>query len=470
MLAAIAQASGSVPPTEPASTFDGSTTVGVPAFADGEDARHAAEELIATYIESEFGVEVTDAACSVPPAGAVGDEFACYALKPGNLVIALRATVGEQRLIELELLVDQQTDRRRRHHLIPRSRRAEPAVATWRPVEPEGARPPHGGRVRCRPGMETRPVSLDHAAATPPPKAGRARQPGARRHLDRAPPPRPVAVRRSLQGHLERGFRPDIEGLRAIAVIAVIAFHVRAPGVSGGFVGVDVFFVVSGFLITRLILGELATSGTISLRTFWGRRARRLLPASTLTVVVTVLFAQQMLPPLSLRSLATDAIAAGTFTINFVFAHRLGDYFGAQLGSTNPSPLLHYWSLAVEEQFYLCWPPLLVVLARRPRQYRRLVLATIAVLATASFVVGLWLTASRPSWAFFLLPARMGELLAGAALAVVGTSITVIPARLAGRPGLGRDARHRGRLLRRSTRRSRGPGLPCSCRWWRRWR
>jgi hypothetical protein len=108
VLAAIAQASGSVPPTESASTFDGSTTVGVPAFADGEDARHAAEELIATYIQSEFGVEVTDAACSVPPAGAVGDQFACYALKPGNLVIALRATVGEQRLIELELLVDQQ--------------------------------------------------------------------------------------------------------------------------------------------------------------------------------------------------------------------------------------------------------------------------------------------------------------------------------------------------------------------------
>ena len=122
-----------------------------------------------------------------------------------------------------------------------------------------------------------------------------------------------------------------------------------------------------------------------------------------------------MLPPLSLRSLATDAIAARTFTTNFVFAHRLGDYFGAQLGSSNPSPLLHYWSLAVEEQFYLCWPLLLVVLARRPNQYRRLVLTTIGVLATASFVVGLWLTARRPSWAFFLLPARMGELLAGAA-------------------------------------------------------
>ena len=235
-----------------------------------------------------------------------------------------------------------------------------------------------------------------------------------------------------MHGHIDGGFRPDIEGLRAVAVIAVIAYHVHLPGIRGGFVGVDVFFVVSGFLITRLILGELASTGTISLRNFWGRRARRLLPASTLTVIVTVMFAQRMLPPLSLQTLATDAVAAGTFTTNFVFAHRLGDYFGAQLGSTNPSPLLHFWSLAVEEQFYLCWPPLLVLLARRPLQYRRLVLATIGVLATASFVAGLWLTARRPSWAFFLLPARMAELLAGAALAVVGTGIAAIPSRWRG--------------------------------------
>jgi hypothetical protein len=107
VLAAIAQAGGSVPPTDPDSTIEGSSTTGIPAFTDGEDARRAAEELIGAYIESEFGVEVTDAACSVPATGDVGDEFACYGLKPGNLVIALRATVGEQRLIELELLVDQ---------------------------------------------------------------------------------------------------------------------------------------------------------------------------------------------------------------------------------------------------------------------------------------------------------------------------------------------------------------------------
>jgi hypothetical protein len=103
-------AAGGVETTEPPSTIEasGPTTTGVPAFADGEDARHAAEELLGAYIQSEFGVTVADAACSVPPSGEVGSEFACYGLKPGDLVIALRATVGPQRLIELELLVDQQ--------------------------------------------------------------------------------------------------------------------------------------------------------------------------------------------------------------------------------------------------------------------------------------------------------------------------------------------------------------------------
>jgi hypothetical protein len=106
---AIASAGG-IETTEPPSTIEasGPTTTGVPAFADGEDARHAAEELLGAYIQSEFGVAVADAACSVPPSGEVGSEFACYGLKPGDLVIALRATVGPQRLIELELLVDQQ--------------------------------------------------------------------------------------------------------------------------------------------------------------------------------------------------------------------------------------------------------------------------------------------------------------------------------------------------------------------------
>ena len=230
-------------------------------------------------------------------------------------------------------------------------------------------------------------------------------------------------VRRALAGHAATDFRPDIEGLRAIAVLAVVLYHVRLPGVRGGFVGVDVFFVVSGFLITRLLLAELAATGTVSRQRFWARRARRILPAATLTVVVTVVLAHSVLAPLALPALGADAIGAGTFTINFVFAHRLGDYFGAQLGATNPSPLLHYWSLAVEEQFYLLWPALLVLLTRRPAQYRRLLAVTVAALAAIGFVTGMWLTAQHPSWAFFLLPARMGELLGGAGLAVAAGAV-----------------------------------------------
>jgi peptidoglycan/LPS O-acetylase OafA/YrhL len=244
----------------------------------------------------------------------------------------------------------------------------------------------------------------------------------------RRSPRRPNPIRRSLGSHLHQGFRPDIEGLRALAVIAVVVYHARLLGLHGGFIGVDVFFVVSGYLITRLILGELAKTGRLSLASFWGRRARRLLAASALVVAVTGLGAHLLLPPLTQRFVVTDVVAAATFTSNLVFADRLGSYFGAQLGQSTPSPLLHYWSLAVEEQFYLCWPLLLALLTRRPRQYRRLLVATIATVGVLGFVLAAWMTPRAPSWAFFLLPTRMGELLAGALLAVVGSQIRVIPA------------------------------------------
>ena len=256
----------------------------------------------------------------------------------------------------------------------------------------------------------------------------------AARHPDGAVAPRrrsrsrPNPIGQSLGRHLDQGFRPDIEGLRALAVIAVVVYHARLFGLHGGFVGVDVFFVVSGYLITRLILGELAKTGRLSLAAFWGRRARRLLAASALVVAVTALGTHLLLPPLTQRSVVTDVVAAATFTSNLVFADRLGSYFGAQLGQSTPSPLLHYWSLAVEEQFYLCWPLLLALLTRRPRQYRRLLLATIATVGVLGFVLAAWMTPRAPSWAFFLLPTRMGELLAGALLAVVGSQVRVIPA------------------------------------------
>ena len=133
-----------------------------------------------------------------------------------------------------------------------------------------------------------------------------------------------------------------------------------------------------------------------------------------------------VLSPLAQRTLAVDAMAAGVFVVNFVFAGRLGDYFAAQLAEAQPSALLHYWSLAVEEQFYLLWPLVLVALTRRPRRYRRLLLATILVIAAGSLIASVWMTEQRPTWAFYLLPARMVELLAGAALAVAGPAFRAV--------------------------------------------
>ncbi|MGZ6950170.1 MAG: acyltransferase family protein, partial [Ilumatobacteraceae bacterium] len=216
-------------------------------------------------------------------------------------------------------------------------------------------------------------------------------------------------------------FRPDIEGLRAVAVIAVILFHARIARFAGGYVGVDVFFVLSGFLITRLLLREVATTGTISLPRFWARRARRLLPASCVVVVATVIASQVLLSPIDQRPLATDALAAGGFVLNFVFAARLGDYFASQLGRT-PSPLLHFWSLAVEEQFYLFWPLALLGLHRRPRRYRRLVTVMMVAVAVGSFVTCVWMTRTHPTGAFYLLPARMWELAVGGLVAVAGAA------------------------------------------------
>ena len=135
------------------------------------------------------------------------------------------------------------------------------------------------------------------------------------------------------------GFRPDIEGLRAVAILLVLLYHARVPGFSGGFVGVDVFFVVSGFLITGLILRELRRTGTVSLPNFYARRARRLLPAAALTLLVTMLVSAIVLPPLSVPDVAGDAAAAALYVSNIRFALQATDYLQADLA---PSPILHF--------------------------------------------------------------------------------------------------------------------------------
>lgn len=203
-------------------------------------------------------------------------------------------------------------------------------------------------------------------------------------------------------------FRPEIDGLRAIAVLAVLAFHADL-GLPGGFVGVDVFFVLSGFLITGLILDDL-DDGTFSFAEFWERRVRRILPPLLCMLVGVLAIGYVVFLPLDLTELGKATCAQMAMAAN-VYAWKDTGYFaqGSKL-----RPLLHMWSLAVEEQFYLVMP---VVMASTAKWSRKRIYACLALVATASFVTCVVGTAWRPVAAFFLLPTRMWELLVGGCLA-----------------------------------------------------
>ncbi len=214
-------------------------------------------------------------------------------------------------------------------------------------------------------------------------------------------------------------FRPDIEGLRAVAVGVVLLYHARLAGFHGGYVGVDVFFVVSGFLITRLLLGEHARRGGISLPGFWARRIRRLLPASILVIVATLIAAHWLIDPLAQRDLAWDATWSSLFSMNLALTRRGVDYLRAGLA---PSPLRHDWSLSLEEQFYLVWPLVTAValrIGRRAGSGARSVLVGVVVGGwTASLLASAVLTRAHATFAYYMLPTRAFELLTGAALAL----------------------------------------------------
>ncbi len=231
-------------------------------------------------------------------------------------------------------------------------------------------------------------------------------------------------------------FRPDIEGLRAVAIIAVVLFHAGVPGVGGGFIGVDVFFVVSGFLITGLLWREASDTGTVRLARFYGARARRLLPAAVTVLVVTCAAAAVLLPPLQARRVIGDGIASALYIGNYRFAIAGTDYLAAD---APPSPLQHYWSLGVEEQFYLLWPALIIgtawLLARSARRDggwpgERSVgpyVVVLALLAAASFAVSTAWTHNWPSWAFFSLPTRAWELAVGGLVALTAGAWRRLP-------------------------------------------
>ena len=232
----------------------------------------------------------------------------------------------------------------------------------------------------------------------------------------------------------DRDFRPDIEGLRAVAVVLVLLYHAGVPGFPGGYIGVDVFFVLSGFLITGLLLRELRESGGISLPRFYARRARRILPASALVLVATVLASAIVVSPLRLIDIAGDAAAAALYVVNIRFAVQATDYLQ---GGAPPSPILHFWSLSAEEQFYLFWPALVLVAGRFAGGSRRRLAVPFVVVSVASFALSLWLTSASEPWAFFSLPTRAWELGVGALLALGAPLLPSIPGRAAAALGWG---------------------------------
>jgi peptidoglycan/LPS O-acetylase OafA/YrhL len=236
--------------------------------------------------------------------------------------------------------------------------------------------------------------------------------------------------RRSTRSGEKDNFRPDIEGLRGVAVLLVVFFHAGLLSnasfqVTGGFIGVDLFFVVSGFLITGLLIRERERTGSVSFSRFYARRVRRILPAAAVTLLITIPLSYGLVTLLRRPDTMWDAASAALSFANVRFALTT-DYF-------NPvtySPFLHFWSLGVEEQFYFIWPALLLVAAwrmQRPSVGAFLALSAVVVL---SFAASVYETEQNPSWAFYMLPTRAYQLAAGGLLAIGAGSLARLPGAL----------------------------------------
>ncbi|MFT4221273.1 MAG: acyltransferase family protein [Microbacterium sp.] len=230
------------------------------------------------------------------------------------------------------------------------------------------------------------------------------------------------------------GFRPDIQGLRAVAVGMVLLYHANWSLFGGGFAGVDIFFVISGFLITGILLRQAQRTGRIRLGDFYAKRARRILPAATVVLLTTLGLTVLVLPQVRWGSIGVEAFASALYFVNWVLAANT-DYLDAEVAA---SPLQHFWTLAVEEQFYIFWPLVLVALlawlrarkstvADHGRSAARAARAGVLLILVPSLLYSVFLTAVEPETAYFVTTTRLWELAIGAALAVFATHVTRIP-------------------------------------------
>ncbi|WP_158580664.1 acyltransferase family protein [Cellulomonas rhizosphaerae] len=233
--------------------------------------------------------------------------------------------------------------------------------------------------------------------------------------------------------HVRRArFRPDIEGLRAVAVGLVLVYHAGVRQLPGGFIGVDIFFVISGFLITGLLLREVESTGRLSLANFYARRAKRLLPATALVLIAAAAVTWLWLPQTQRGILGGDIVAAAFYVVNWRLADRSVDYLAE---GVVPSPVQHFWSLAVEEQFYVVWPLVILLVLVAARRYRlplRGALAVgVAAIGVPSLAYSIWKTGDDPAPAFFVTTTRMWELAIGGAVALGATHWSRLPAGVA---------------------------------------
>ena len=208
----------------------------------------------------------------------------------------------------------------------------------------------------------------------------------------------------------------EIQGLRALAALLVVLYH--ADFVPGGFIGVDIFYVISGYLITGLILRQIEETGSLNLKNFYQRRIKRLLPASVLVLIITAAISYLILPPIGRAELGRNVLAVGLLVSNYAFAAWETDY--QNLGA-NPSALVHYWSLAVEEQFYLIWPIFILVISKMGLRKIKLAIFSVFVI---SLLFSIWQTQSSSILAFYSLHTRAWELAAGALILFIPKSFS----------------------------------------------